>query len=55
LNINSAIINNIFLGLFNKRYINETNNKNNINKIYNKSFEEFENLQEKLLIIRLII
>jgi hypothetical protein len=40
----NIIINNIFLGFFDKRYINKTNNKNDINKIYNKDFEKFEDL-----------
>jgi hypothetical protein len=53
--VGNIIISNIFLGFFNKKYINETNNKNNINKICNKGFEEFKNLQKKLLVIRLII
>jgi hypothetical protein len=53
--MSSTIINNILLGFFGRRYINKINNKNNINKIYNKNFKEFENLQKKLLIIKLII
>jgi hypothetical protein len=39
-------MNNIFPRFFGKKYIN---------KIYNKDFKRFKNLQKKLLIIRLII
>jgi hypothetical protein len=53
--VGSTITNNIFLRFFSKKHTNKANDKNNINKIYNKNFEKFEGLQKELLITRLII
>jgi hypothetical protein len=53
--ISNTLTSNIFFGFFNRRYIDKNNNKNKINKTYNKSFKELEDLQEELLIVKLII
>jgi hypothetical protein len=40
---------NIFFRFLNKKYINKINNKNNINRIYNKDFEKFKKLIKKII------